>query len=179
MQLDRIVRTVTVDGEVYHTVEKENINGSSMILFNWADQNAPKPHSVSQHFYDKWGGEIEVSSLTPEDILLSIFHAEYPNVEPVDWVLVDDGAEDLLGVVLYTGEDGQTKFVFVKDAVCGHVGVGAQVIPESELIYEGDATVSVVLQGTDGTIRKNYMSYTYSEEEITAHFDSWDEPIEE
>ncbi|MBP3587430.1 MAG: hypothetical protein J6J51_00215, partial [Clostridia bacterium] len=178
MQLDRVVRTVTVDGEVHHTVEKENINGSSLILFNWDDQDAPKPHSVSQHFYDKWGEKIEVSSMTQEDLMLAVFSQDYPNTAPVDWVLADDGAQDLLGVVIFSEKPGATEFAFVKNGHCARAGLGAAVCPESDLIYEGDATVSVVLQDDKADLYRMYLAYSVNEEKRETHFDHWAELIQ-
>ena len=179
MQLDRIVRTVTVDGAVHHTVEKQNINGSSLILFNWAEQDTPKAHSVSQHFYDKWGGEIEASSLTQEDRTLSVFQWQYPGVEPIDWVTADDGAQDLLGVVIFSEKAGSTEFAFVRDSHCAQAGLDSTVLSESDLIYEGNATVSVILQNQEGALYKEYMSYACAEEERTTYFEHWDELIQD
>ena len=69
-----------------------------------------------------------------KELLLKLFRQSNPNIEPLDWVLADDGAEGLLGVVLFAREDGGTNFAFVQDQVCFVTGFGAKFTEDSDRI---------------------------------------------
>ena len=102
-----------------------------------------------------------------KELLLKLFRQSNPNIEPLDWVLADDGAAGLLGVVLFAREDGGTNFAFVQDRVCFVTGLGAKFTEESDLIYEGGGIVSVVLLHTDGVHRTTSMSYSEDQNEAS------------
>jgi len=173
--LASIIHIIRMDGEVYETNE-QMLYGQPLILLNWADQDAPKPHSVSRHFYDKQGERIEVSSLTQEDLLLAIFEASDITEDPLDWVLADDGAEDLLGAVLYEKENC-LWMAFVSDHVCGSAGIGEGKPLAGQMKYEGNATVSTVKENEVGVQFRCYLSYTYNKEQKNTHFEYWQEVI--
>jgi len=174
-QLASIIHIIKMDGETYETNE-QMLYGQPLILLNWADQDAPKPHSVSRHFYDKQGEQIEVSSMTQEDLLLAIFDAGEIDAEPLDWVLADDGSENLLGAVLYE-KDSCPWVAFVSDHVCGIAGIGEGKAITGQMRYEGNATVSTVRENEAGVQFRCYLSYTYNKAEKNTHFEYWNEII--
>lgn len=173
--LASIIHIIKMDGEVYETNE-QMLYGQPLILLNWADQDAPKPHSVSRYFYDKQGERIEVSSLTQEDLLLAIFETSGIDEEPLDWVLADDGAEGLLGAVLYEKENC-LWMAFVSDHVCGSAGIGEEKPLAGQMKYEGNATVSTVKENEVGVQFRCYLSYTYNKEQKNTQFEYWQEVI--
>ncbi len=63
-----------------------------------------------------------------------------------DCVLAEDGAYDLVGVVLYARQDGFTHFAFVQaDGHWQTAGIGAALVEESNLEYLGNGAVKTVL----------------------------------
>ena len=106
---------------------------------------------------------------------MAAFHRDEPEGVPTRWVLAEDGAWDLLGVVLYTDEDGDPCWLaFVdEDEVCQAVGFSGEgkfaVTEHSELTYLGGGGVSLDLVDTKTGEAIDYRMY-FSRTEDGIHF---------
>lgn len=93
--------------------------------------------------------------------------------EITDCVLTPDNAYDLIGVVQYTDDDGNTAcFAFVKsDGVAYPSRIEAEITEDSVLTYLGNGTIAFTITDDKNEVYDYTLSYSYDEEENDTHFE--------